>query len=265
MPILSRGSVDLHFELSGDPSRTCLVLSSSFGSNLHMWDPQAQAFEQHFHLLRYDMRGHGRSSTAKAPYSIADLAGDVLAILDSLMISQAHFCGLSIGGAIGQWLGACAPDRLHKLVLCNTASKLGTPEMWNARIAKIEGEGMSSIAEATLARWFTSSFLASGNPVIASMRHMLEANNVAGYATTCAAIRDMDLRQVVKAIKAPTLILAGEFDPVTTVQDAVCLQTFISGAALVTIPAAHISNIEAPEIFTAEILRFLLTEDKNDR
>jgi 3-oxoadipate enol-lactonase len=262
MPILSRGSVDLHFELSGDPSRPCLVLSNSLGTNLHMWDPQAQAFEQHFHLLRYDMRGHGHSSTPKTPWSIADLASDVLAILDSLRISRAHFCGLSIGGAIGQWLGAYASDRLHKLVLCNTASKLGAPEIWNARIAKIEAEGMSSIAEATLARWFTSSFLASGNPVIASMKHMLEENNVAGYSATCAAIRDMDLSQAVKAIKAPTLILAGKFDPVTTVQDAVCLQTFIGGAALATIPAAHISNVEAPEIFTSEVLRFLLMEDK---
>jgi 3-oxoadipate enol-lactonase len=227
-----------------------------------MWDPQVAAFEQDFYLLRYDMRGHGSSSIPPGPYSIEDLASDVLAILDALEIPRAHFCGLSIGGVIGQWLGAYASDRLKSLVLCSTAAKIGTHETWDTRIAAVQAEGMSSIVEATLTRWLTDAFRQSNAPVIAFMKQMLESNNIAGYTAACAAVRDMDLRQAVKTITTPTLILAGESDPVTTVQDGEYLRTSITNSILVPLPAAHISNIEASETFTSEVLRFLLPESE---
>ena len=196
-------------------------------------------------------------SAPPGPYSIDLLGGDVLALLDALGVQKVHFCGLSVGGVIGQWLGVHAASRLSKLVLCNTAAKIGTPEIWNSRIAIVQKDGMQAIVEGVLGRWFTPSFLASNPPLLASMRHKLAAADPAGYTAACVAIRDMDLREDVTSIECPTLLVAGEFDLVTTVADARFLTDCITGATMTVLPAAHISNAEVPEQFNVPVLKFL--------
>ena len=264
MAIVSNGAVALHYEVGGDVTRPWLVLSGSLGTNLHMWDPQVAALEKDFRVLRYDMRGHGRSPVPPGPYTVGEMAVDVIEMMDELDIEQAHFCGLSIGGAIGQWLAIHHAERLDRLVLCNTASKIGTADGWNARIAKVETEGMASISEAVIGRWFTSQFMRSHETSIIWMRRMLETNNATGYAAACAAVRDMDLREDIRKIRLPTCVISGDFDLVTPVLDAVSLVSSITWARLERIQASHIANIEAPEIFTETVLSFLKTGDERD-
>lgn len=160
MPFVDCGGVQTCYEMSGD-DRPVLVLSNSLGTNLSMWDPQMPQLEQHFRILRYDTRGHGRSSVAPGDYTIEQMGRDVLGLLDALRLERVYFCGLSMGGMIGIWLGIYAADRLHRLVLCNTAARIGTREMWNARIAALRRDGMRSVASAVIERWFTPEFRAA--------------------------------------------------------------------------------------------------------
>jgi len=158
MPFAELRNLRLHYSLTGPASAPALVLSNSLGSNLSMWEAQAPAFAKQFRMLRYDMRGHGQSSAPPPPYAVADLARDVLALVDSLDIARFHFCGLSIGGMTGMSLSLLAPERLERLVLTNTAPKIGTAEFWNARIQTVEAKGMKEVAAAVTARWFTPEF-----------------------------------------------------------------------------------------------------------
>jgi 3-oxoadipate enol-lactonase len=264
MPSLELSGVSLYYELSGNPNAAVLMFSNSLGTTLDMWAPQLAACERRFQVLRYDMRGHGQSSTPTGPCSIDLLGRDVLALLDALGLERVHFCGLSIGGMIGQWLGIHAPSRLRKLVLCNTAAKIGNAETWNQRIATVELDGMASIVDAVIARWFTAPFLATEAPVIAAMRQMLNSTDPAGYVAACAAIRDMDQREQVACIAVPTLVVGGEFDMVTTLADAQFLASRIAGARSASLPAAHISNAEVPAQFDAALLDFLASDSPQD-
>jgi len=257
MPTAQCKEVSIHYELSGNPNGHVVLFSNSLSTTLEMWQPQLGEFERHFHVLRYDMRGHGKSSAPTGPYSIESLGGDVIALLDALAIQKVHFCGLSIGGGIGQWLGIHTPFRLHTLTLCNTAARIGTAETWNVRIATVQKEGMQAVVEGILARWFTPSFLASGSPDLAAMRHMLATADPSGYVATCAAIRDMDLREEMISIECRALIIGGEFDFVTTIADSQFLHESIPGSTLAVLPAAHISNVEVPEKFNGAVLKFL--------
>jgi 3-oxoadipate enol-lactonase len=257
MPKIDCGGVTLRYELTGPAGAPCVLLSNSLGTRLEMWDPQVTPFSEHFQLLRYDMRGHGESSVPPGPYTIEQLGGDLLLLLDRLLLSRVHFCGLSIGGVIGQWLAAYAPERLDSLVLCNTAAKIGVTATWNDRIAQVRANGMESIADAGMARWFTPSFMQANSATIATMRTELAHTNAEGYIASCEAIRDMDQRELVTTITTPTLIVAGAQDAVTTVQDAAKLQAAIAGSKVVTVEAAHISNIEAASSFNTAVLSFL--------
>jgi 3-oxoadipate enol-lactonase len=257
MPKIEVNGARLFFTLTGVEGAPVVVLSSSLGTTLDMWRPQLQPLEREYRLLRYDMRGHGSSELTLAPCTIATLAQDVVAMLDKLGLGKVHFCGLSIGGFIGQWLGARIPERVLSLLLCNTAAKIGTPETWNKRIADVEQGGMPSIAEPVLERWFTPAFRMASPAAVAPLRAMLLATDPRGYTLLCAAIRDMDHRELVEEIRIPTCVLAGAHDPVTTVEDATFLQTKIPGAKLVTLPAAHISNVEAAARFNDSIITFL--------
>jgi 3-oxoadipate enol-lactonase len=213
--------------------------------------------ESRFHLLRYDMRGHGNSDLVEGPCSISTLGQDVLALLDELRIDKVHFCGLSVGGVIGQWLGANAPERLGSLVLSNTAAKIGTVESWNKRIADVEQYGLASMTEAVLERWFTPAFRLASPDAVAPFRAMLHASNPRGYVLVCGALRDMDQRNLVQEIRLPTCVIAGEHDPATTLDDGKFLQSQIPGATLVPIPVAHISNVEAAAQFNQTVIDFL--------
>jgi 3-oxoadipate enol-lactonase len=257
MPKIEVNGARLFYTLSGNTDAPVLMMSNSLGTTLEMWQPQLAAMESKFHLLRYDMRGHGKSDLVDEACSISTFGHDVLALLDELQIDRVHFCGLSVGGVIGQWLGANAPDRIRSLILCNTAAKIGAAEVWNQRIADVEQHGMAAITEATLARWFTPAFHLASPDAIAPFRAMLLATNPKGFTLAAAAIRDMDQRKLVEDIRVPTCIIAGEHDPGTTLDDAKFLQARIPGATLVPLPAAHISNVEAADQFNQAVIDFL--------
>jgi 3-oxoadipate enol-lactonase len=269
MPIADLGQVRVHYEMAGEPQAPALVLSNSLGTDLSMWEPQVAEFSRFFHLLRYDMRGHGGSSTPLGLYTIEECGMDVLRLLDALGIERVLFCGLSVGGMIGQWLGVHAPQRLVKLVLANTAARIGSAEMWNARIEAVRADGMSAVAAAAVERWFTPEFRGRtsdrNSSVVERTRSMVEAANPDGYTATCAAIRDMDLRDSVQGIRVPTLVIGGDRDPVTTPAEGRWLANAIPRATYLELAAAHLSNLEAPAEFTAAVLQFLTNERQEER
>jgi 3-oxoadipate enol-lactonase len=256
MPFVDVGKLRTHYDLTGD-KEPVVVLSNSLGTDFSMWEPQMAELQRHFRVLRYDTRGHGKSSVAPGDYSIEQLARDVLALLDSLGIERVHFCGLSMGGMIGMWLGIHAPDRLHRLVLCNTAARIGTKEIWNARIATVHKDGMKRMAASVIERWFTPEFRASCPEAVAKAQRMLENAPPEGYAACCAAVRDMDQSQEIAGIKAPTLVIYGDSDPVIPVPEAQFLSDHIPGAHKVELAAAHLSNVEQATAFTQAVSNFL--------
>ncbi len=261
MPFANAGGVRLHYRVDGDPAAPPLVLSNSLGASLEMWEPQMEALSAHFRVLRYDTRGHGESEVAPGPYTIATLGGDVVALLDALAVRRAHFCGLSMGGMTGMWLGVNAPERIDRLVLANTAAKIGTADMWNARIDAIRSGGIAAVAPAVLARWFTPAVLDRPTPLVARLRASFERTSVDGYVACCAAVRDMDQRDALPRIRAPTLVIAGSLDLSTPPDDGRYLADRIPGARYVELPAPHLSNVEAAPAFTQAMLQFL-TEGK---
>ena len=257
MPRLRSGDAELEYRFDGADDAPLLVLSNSLGTTMDMWEPQLPALTGSFRVLRYDARGHGRSSAPPGPYTIAQMGEDVLALVRNARARRAHFCGLSMGGMVGMWLGVHAPALVDRLVLCNTAARIGPPDNWNARIARVREGGMAAIVDAVLARWFTADFLASGAPAVESARRMLLAASSEGYCGACAAVRDMDQRDDIGRIGAATLILAGTHDVVTTPEDHRYLAERIDGARYVELPAPHISNLERPVEFTQAHVDFL--------
>ncbi len=263
MSFIKFDGVQIHYRFDGPADAPVLVLSNSLGTNLTMWDPQVPAFAPHFRVLRYDTRGHGLSTVAPGPYTIEMLSREVIGLLDGFGVQKAHFCGLSLGGMIGLWLGIHAADRLNRLVLCNTAALIGTAETWNARIAKVRESGMSVIASAVIERWFTSAFAARKPAIFESMRQMLAQSPAEGYIASCAAVRDMDARAAVSCVQVPTLIISGSRDLATPPADGRFLTKQIRGARYVELEAAHLSNIEAATEFTEAVLQFLTEPETN--
>lgn len=242
------------------PETPWLVLSNSLGTDLTMWDAQLPALLPHFRVLRYDTRGHGATTLSCAGLSLQDLGHDVLDLLDALDIARAHFCGISMGGMIGTWLGIHHPQRLSRLVLSNTAAKIGTVEQWNTRIARLKAEGMPAIADDVIARWATPDFMAASPRRVARLRAGLCATPADGYAACCAVIRDMDQRAALGRIPCRTLVIAGARDLSTPAEQGRELAAGIPGARYLELPGGHLSNIECVEDFNAALLDFLLGE-----
>jgi len=254
---------ELNYQLDGPQGAPVLVLSNSLGTDLNMWDTQIPAFSQHFQVLRYDTRGHGESLVTEGPYSIEQLGKDVLALLDALDIQQAHFCGLSMGGLIGQWLGINAGSRLKKLVVCNTAAKIGEPAMWNPRIETVLREGapaMAGLRDASIARWFTPDYAQAHPDQAKRITDMLAATSPQGYAANCGAVRDADFRQQLGAIEVPLLVIAGTEDAVTPPAGSHFIQQQVHGAQYAEFYAAHLSNVQAGDAFSQCVVDFLLAE-----
>jgi 3-oxoadipate enol-lactonase len=247
----------LRYQIEGAEYAPWLVMSNSLGTRLEMWEPQMPALVEHFRVLRYDTRGHGESSVPAGLYTIPQLGGDVIALMDHLGIDRAHFCGLSMGGMIGMWLGAEQPDWIDRLVLANTAARIGTPELWNARIDKVDREGMTPIAPAVIDRWFTPGFRERAPVAVDVVRQMLLDTPAAGYTASCAAVRDMDQRSRLVAINAPTLVIAGTRDLATPPQDSELVADRVAGARYVELDAAHLSNWEMADVFTEQLVGFL--------
>jgi len=257
VPLLDFPDARLHYRLDGPAEAPVLVLSNSLGTDLTMWDPQIPAFSRAFRVLRYDTRGHGLSSVTPGPYSLAQLGQDVVALLDGLDIQRAHFCGISMGGLTGQWLGVNAPGRLAKLVVSNTAARIGTEEGWRERAALVRGQGMDELAAGAAGRWFTPAFAAAEPVVVGRLVDGLRATPPQGYAACCDALAVADLREAIAEIPLPTLALAGRFDPVTTPADADFIASRVAGAVRVDLDASHLSNVEQAEAFSAAVLDFL--------
>jgi 3-oxoadipate enol-lactonase len=259
MPFAQMEDARIYYDLAGPASAPVLVFSNSLGETLSMWDPQMPVFQRQFRVLRYDTRGHGQSSVTPGPYTIEQLARDVLALLDELHLDRVNFCGLSMGGQTGMWLALNAANRFHKLVLCNTAAKIGSPEMWNPRIEAVRKGGMKSISTAVMERWFSAEYRAKSPDVVASTKLIFEGANPEGYVANCAAIRDFDARESIAAIRVPTLVIAGTHDAATTPAEGRYLADHIAGARYVELNAAHLSNIENHDRFNTELSTFLLS------
>jgi len=248
------------YRFDGPADKPVLVLSNSIGVTLNMWDPQIPDLSRHFRVLRYDTRGHGASGVPAGGYSTDRLGRDVIELLDALNISRAHFCGLSLGGMIGQWLGVHTPDRINRLILCNTSSFVGPAEQWDSRIASVlQAENMSETAEMFLRNWFPPHMLEAENATVRTFRAMLLATDPRGLAGCWAAVRDMDMRRTVALINRPTLVIAGQYDTVTALSHGKLIAATVPGAKLVVLPAVHLSNIEYPEAFMNSALEFLLS------
>lgn len=245
----------LYHEIEGPADGRPLVLAGSLGTTLEMWNPQMEALTEHFRVVRFDHRGHGRSP-ATGRCSIADLAGDVLDLLDLLDLPRVSFAGLSLGGMVGMWLAAHAPERIDRLALLCTSAKLGTPESWAERASAVREAGTASIAETAMARWFTPAF--TGREPYATMLGGISAE---GYAACCEAVGAMDLRPELPLISAPTLVLAGADDPATPPEHSERIAERIPGSRLVVLPgAAHLANVERPEAVSEHLVGHLLRE-----
>jgi 3-oxoadipate enol-lactonase len=256
MSKIHANGIQIRYKLEGTKGLPILVFSNSLGTDFHMWDAIVPALLPHFQILRYDTRGHGGTTATSEPYSIELLGNDVLALTKALKIEKFAFCGLSMGGLIGQWLGIYHSEKLEKLIICNTASKIGSEETWNERIEVILKNGTASIWEGTLTRWFTPVFHHEAKKMKAVKTAFLGCSTE-GYAAACAAVRDADFREKVGKIGVKTLIITGNQDPVTTVEHAEFMQSKIKDSALIILEAAHLSSVEQPEKFAAALLDFL--------
>jgi 3-oxoadipate enol-lactonase len=250
--------VKIAYTVDGAEDRPALVLSNSIGTNFRMWDDQIGQFAQYFRVVRYDFRGHGASDVPAGAYSEARLGRDVLELLDWLELERAHFLGLSLGGIVGQWLGVHAPARIDRLILSNTAAYLGPPERWNEAIAAVlAAPDMKATAEAFIGNWFPNAMVAEGGTIVQRFREMLLNTPQQGLAGCWAAVRDMDMRRTAALIPNPTLVIAGQFDTVTSLDQGRELASIIPQARLKIFPAVHLSNVECPAEFAEVVLEFL--------
>jgi 3-oxoadipate enol-lactonase len=244
-------------EIEGPATAPVLMLSNSLGTNVHMWDAQMHALTKKFCVVRYDSRGHGGSVANEGPYSIAMLGQDALAIMDALELTSVHWLGLSMGGMVGQWLLAHAPQRITRAVLANTSSYMPDARPWNTRIVNVQKNGMASITGGVIERWFTPEFQGVDPDAVQRIADMLVTTPAQGYIAACAAVRDMDQRETVRHAQAPVLVIAGTRDPATPPKLGMELASLIEGAQYVELDAAHLSNVEMPEAFARAVLQFL--------
>ena len=248
----------LHHRVQGPPDAPALVLSASLGTTLEAWEPQAAMLSDAFRVVRYDRRGHGGSPIPPGPYSLDDLGGDALELLDELELERASWCGLSLGGLVGMWLGAEAPDRIDRLVLACTTAAFLPREQWLERAARVRAEGVAAIADAVVARWFTRG---AASELVDRFREELAGTPAEGYAGCCEALADADLNGRLQAVAAPTLVLTGSADPVVSAGDGAALAAAIPNARHHSIAgAAHIASAEQPEAFTGQLLDHLTEE-----
>ena len=252
-------AVALHHVIDGRDDAPPLVLSPSLGRTLAMWEPQVEALAREYRVIRHDHRGHGRSPVPPPPYALEDLGADVLALLDALALERVDFCGLSLGGMVGMWLAAHAPERIGRLVLCCTAAQLGPRSTWAERVAAIRDGGTASIADAGVGRWLTADYAASHPDVAGRLRAMIAGTDDEGYIGCAAAIERMDLRGVLGGIRAPTLVIAGADDPSTPADPhGETIAAGIPGARLEVVRgAAHLANVQQGAAVTRLIVEHL--------
>lgn len=251
-------SVALHYTVDGPATAPVVVLGPSLGTTGEIWQPQVPALAERYRVVRYDHRGHGRSPVPPGPYHVADLAGDLLALLDTLDAGPVHLAGLSMGGLVAAWVAAQAPQRVRRLVLLGVSPRFGDARSWADRAATVRAEGMAAIADGALQRWFPPGFADRDPATVAAARKQLVDTPAEGYAACCGALAAADLTPMLGAITAPTLIIAGADDPASPPEHAAALAAGIGNARVeVVSDAAHLVNLAAPERVTRLLLEFL--------
>jgi 3-oxoadipate enol-lactonase len=257
MATVQSNGCPIHYEVEGPDNKPVLMLCNSLGTTLHMWDGQMPALTQHFKVVRYDRRGHGKSGVPAGPYTMEMLGRDALAVLDAAGVEKTHWCGLSMGGMVGMWMGANAPQRVNRLILSNTSAWFPDKEIWNGRIKMVREKGLQPIVGGTMERWFTQDFREREPKKIQWMVDMFLATKPEGYIACGEAVRDMDHREIIKTIKAPTMVIAGRYDAGTTVEMAEFVRKSIPGASMTLFDAAHIANVEQQHDYTEAVIGFL--------
>ena len=258
MSIISVKDLQVHYQLEGLDSGPVLVLVNSIATDLSVWDDVVTGLQNTFRILRYDVRGQGQTTVTEGPYSIETLAKDLIGLIDALGVEKVSICGLSLGAMVGMWLATNCSERIERLILCNTAAHVGPPESWDARAGAVIDRGMEAIRPAVLERWLSSEFVSAGGARMNKVLGMALGSPVAGYIGACAAIRDMDQRESIRAIPVPTLVVAGSSDAATPVADARFIADTIPGAIFTELPGGHLSNVEQPVRLSTAIRGFLL-------
>jgi 3-oxoadipate enol-lactonase/4-carboxymuconolactone decarboxylase len=265
MPFANVNQTRIFYRLEGAEGLPVLAFSHSISTDHAMWEPQVHDLLPYFQILRYDTRGHGASDTPAGEYSVEDLGRDFVGLLDALKIPSVAFCGLSMGGTVGQWLALHAPERLTALILANTGARIGTTETWNSRMSGVRQAGMAGIVDAIMPRFFLSESLMKNRPYVGSVRSVFLGTDPAGYLGCAAALRDFDATADVKKISTPTLVIGSDNDvstPWTGCSEI--LASEIPGARAVHLPTTHLSNLERPHAFTAALSDFLLPGPSSD-
>jgi 3-oxoadipate enol-lactonase len=258
MKLVTTEDAQLRCEHSPRPGAPALLLLNPLGTSLEIWDDPFPALGERYEVVRYDMRGHGESTSgSKTELTMEQLARDALAVLDSCGIARAHLCGLSIGGMTAMQIATMWPDRVLKVALCSTSPYMPSQESWNARIQAVRTQGIAPLLDGILQRWLTTPYRMAHPEKVEWIRAMLLTAKPQGYAACAAAIRDMDQRQSIKTITAKTLVIGGTQDPGTTPADHTLIATSIPGAQLVMLEAAHLLQIERQQEFTETLLQFL--------
>lgn len=250
--------VRLHARSDGPSDAPVLLLLNSLGTDLTMWDPQMAAWSEVRRLIRFDQRGHGRSDAPSSPYSVERFGRDALAVLDAYEIGTADVCGLSLGGLVALWLAGSVPERVRRVVLADTAARIGTEQAWRQRAATVRDEGMGAVTDLVLARFFSRAFRDSGAPAVAALDRTLRTAAVDGYAGSCDALADADLTDLARQVRVPSLVMVGTADEATPPADAQALHGLLARSGLVELAGAgHLANLEQPERFGRVVRDFL--------
>ena len=266
MATVNVNGIDFNIDLTGPADAPVVAFSNSVGSAIAMWDPVLPALAGRYRCLRYDTRGHGDSGTSGNPITVDDLGDDLIGILDALGIAKAHIVGLSLGGMTGQSIAARHPERVASLSLIATAAYLPPLDFWQTRAAAVRAGGGEAVVDLVMPRWFTEGFRARQPEAVDRMRKAFLRFDPEGYARCCEAIGAMDFRDRLAKIKAPTLVVVGADDPVTTPVFAEELRVGITGAELVVIPScAHLVSVERPDALAGYLLAFLARHEGGPR
>ncbi|ENX01402.1 3-oxoadipate enol-lactonase [Acinetobacter modestus] len=254
--IHNRQGHQLAVQVQGLKDAPVIVFSNSLGTDHGMWQAQVAAFTAQYQVVTYDTRGHGASDVIDAT-TLSNLAEDVVDVLDALKIEKAHFCGISMGGITGLYLAIHHAERFLSVTIANSAAKIGTAEAWNGRANSVEQQGLAELVKTTHTRWFSEYFDYAHDVLAQKTIQSLALTPSQGYANACRALADADLRDQLNQIQIPTLIIAGQFDPVTTVQDAEFMHQSIKNSQLEVLAASHLSNIEQPQVFNQTLSKFI--------
>ena len=252
-----RDGVRIAYTVQGPPGTPALLCLNAIGTTHELWDRQVTPLAHRYRVIRCDARGHGDSPVPPGEYTIADLGRDALAVLDATGTPAAHVCGLSLGGLTALWMALHAPDRVSSLIVANTAARIGSPQMWAERIALVRERGMRVVVELAVPRWFTADFVGQEPDTIRRFEAMVESCPADGYLGCCGALRDEDLRRSIAAIACPTLAIAGRHDEATPVDALRFIRDRVEGSYMLTLDAAHLSNVERHAEFTAAVADFL--------